>query len=257
MIMSPLNGVWKLSQHCKIQAVRQGGKESDIHEDGVRSKRRREPYASNIVKYNVLTFYHPPRTGKWLSVSLLFSFISLSPSYEWREKERLCTWMTAAIGKAPALICLFWPMLDLRGLISLDNKTKRVNVLMVADGTGILGKCVKLVLTSGPHSSPPRCDLSLPSLRCSLHPQSFYPSLFPRVALHSSCDLVPRSPLLPYNRTQGERDVGLNGKTRGKGRATGALQASPHAGGYPSKPKDPLSDCSQPISQDLLLLYFV
>lgn len=117
---------------------------------------------------------------------------------------------------------------------------------MVADGTGILGKCVKLVLTSGPHSSPPCCDLSLPSLRCSLHPQSFYPSLFPRVALHSSCDPVPRFPLLPYIRTQGERDVGLNGKTRGKGRATGALQAFPRAGRYPSKPQDPLSDCNKP-----------
>lgn len=35
MIMSPLNGVWKLSEHCKIRAVRQGGKEPDIYEDGV------------------------------------------------------------------------------------------------------------------------------------------------------------------------------------------------------------------------------
>lgn len=53
------------------------------------------------------------------------------------------------LGEAPSLICLHRPMPDLRGLISLDNKTKRVNVLIVADGAGILGKCVKLVLTSG------------------------------------------------------------------------------------------------------------
>lgn len=55
---------------------------------------------------------------------------------------------------------------------------------------------------------------------------------------------LPSPSLHPYPRR--ERDVGLNGKTRGKGRATGALQAFPRAGRYPSKPQDPLSDCNKP-----------
>lgn len=73
---------------------------------------------------------------------------------------------------------LLWsdrPEPDLRGLISLDNKTKRINVLIVADGAGILGKCVKLVLTSRLHSSPPHCDLLFLSLCCTLHPRHFTP----------------------------------------------------------------------------------
>ena len=117
----------------------------------------------------------------------------------------MSVWMTASIGKAPSLI---WhrSMLDLRGLISLDNKTKRVNVLIVADGAGILGKCVKWVLTSGPHSSPPCCDLLFPSLRCSLHPSQSYPPILPHTALHSSCDPVPRlslsPPIQPYRYIQ-------------------------------------------------------
>lgn len=111
---------------------------------------------SYMVKYNVLTFYRVPHTGKWLSASLFFSCISFLPMYE--QRDRYC-----AHGRLSLLEKhLLWsarPMLDLRGLISLDNKTKRVNVLIVADGAGILGKCVKLVLTSRPHNSPPYCDL--------------------------------------------------------------------------------------------------
>lgn len=145
-----------------------------------------------MVKYNVLTCYPLPSTGKWLSVSLFLSCISLSPL--WIEGKVLCIWIT------PLEKCLLWsarPMLDLRGLISLDNKTKRVNVLIVADGAGILGKCVKLVLTSGSHSSPPRCDLLLTSF--CFTPQSFHPSLLPHPLLHSSCDPVPCFSLLhPY-----------------------------------------------------------
>lgn len=40
------------------------GKNQTYMKTGCDPNRRREPYASNIVKYNVLTFYHPPRTGK-------------------------------------------------------------------------------------------------------------------------------------------------------------------------------------------------
>ncbi len=106
-------------------------------------------------------------------------------------------------------------MLDLRGLISLDNKTKRVNVLIVADGAGILGKCVKLVLTSGPHSSPPCCDLLLPSLHCSLHPSHSIP--------HSShvCHSIPpvtlsRVCLSSSTSIHGDKEMGLNGKNQEK-----------------------------------------
>lgn len=100
-------------------------------------------------------------------------------------------------------------MLDLRGLISLDNKTKRVNVLIVADGAGILGKCVKLVLTSGSHSSPPCCDLLLTSLCCSLHPSHSIPR---SSHIHFSIPLVTLSLVsLLYIHTQQVRETGLNG----------------------------------------------
>lgn len=116
----------------------------------------------------------PPAQDRKMTVSLTFLKPYLSFSSIWIERHRDC-----ALGWEPLLEKhLLWsarPMLDLRGLISLDNKTKRVNVLIVADGAGILGKCVKLVLTSGPHSSPPSCDLLLPSLRCSLHPSHSIP----------------------------------------------------------------------------------
>lgn len=120
-------------------------------------------------------------------------------------------------------------MLDLRGLISLDNKTKRVNVLIVADGAGILGKCVKLVLTSGPHSSPPCCDLLLPSLRCSLHPSHSIPHSshvhrsIPPVTL-SLVSLCSNTSIQTYC-IWGVREMGLNGKNKEKGRATGVVQA--------------------------------
>lgn len=117
-------------------------------------------------------------------------------------------------------------MLDLRGLISLDNKTKRVNVLIVADGAGILGKCVKLVLTSGPRSSPPCCDLLLSSFRCSLHPSHSIPrsSHVRRSIPPASLSLVSLSSSTSIRRA---RDMGLNGRTHGKGRATGVVQAHP------------------------------
>lgn len=117
-------------------------------------------------------------------------------------------------------------MLDLRGLISLDNKTKRVNVLIVADGAGILGKCVKLVLTSGSHSSPPCCDLLLTSLCCSLHPSHSIPR---SSHIHFSIPLVTLSLVsLLYIHTQQVRETGLNGMQE-KDRAPRVVQAlHPH-----------------------------
>lgn len=153
------------------------------------------------------------RAFKWISLLLHFTapfliLIFLSHSYKWRERDRLCIWMSASIGKASSLMCLFWPMLDLRGLISLDNKTKRVNVLIVADGAGILSKCVKLVFMSGPHSSPPCCDLSVPFSPLLFTPESFDPMLFPCTPLHSSCDPVPCFSLFLYIHTRGEKTWG-------------------------------------------------
>lgn len=128
----------------------------------------------------------------------------LSPSLLWMAEEK-----SASDGKAPSWICLSWPMLDLRGLISLNNKTKRVNVLIVADGAGILGKCVKLVLTSGSHSSPPCCDLLLPSLYTPL--SSVLPT-YGNPFLLWPCPST-RS-LLLFICVWGDRDMGLNGETK-------------------------------------------
>lgn len=103
----------------------------------------------------------------------------------------------------------FWPILDLRGLISRDNKTKRVNVLIVADGAGILGKCVKLVFTSGPYSSPPCYALSAPFSLLLFTRQSFYLPLIPHAPLNSSCDPVSCFPLFLYIQT----DMSSNDKS--------------------------------------------
>lgn len=133
-------------------------------------------YASNMVKYNVFPFYPLPRTGKWVSVALSFS--PICALFVWMEID--CAFGLSLIVK---------PSQDLWGLISLDNKTKRLNVLIVADGARFLAKCVKLVLTSlhlavifHPYSPP----------------QTFYHSLLPHTPLHSSGDPVPGFPVLLY-----------------------------------------------------------
>lgn len=173
--------IWKLLEHCKMEPFRQGReKKSDRYKDAVWSKQmadrnQAKPHMLPIWWNTMYSHFTPcpvQENDCQSHFSLALSLFLLRMN---GETERLFIWMTASIGKAPSLICLLWPMLDLRGLISLDNKTKRVNVLIVADGAGILGKCVKLVLTSGPHSSPPCCDLLLPSLRCSLHPSHSIP----------------------------------------------------------------------------------
>lgn len=102
-----------------------------------------------------------------------------------------------------------WPFVDLRGLISPDNKTKRVNVLIVADGAGILGKCVKLVFTSGPYSSPPCYALPAPFSLLLFTPQSFSLSLIPHAPLDSSCDTVSCFHLFLYIQT----DMSSNDKS--------------------------------------------
>lgn len=184
---------WRLFKRCKIQAFRQRRRRNQTDRTTRWDLNRRQT-ETICFQYDKIHCTHilPPTHDREMTVSLTSLYPYLSFSVIWMERVRQCTWMTASIGRAPSLICLFWPMLDLRGLISLDNKTKRVNVLIVADGAGILGKCVKLVLTSGPHSSPPCCDLLLPSLRCSLHPSHFNPLALP--AYTAPFLLWPRPP---------------------------------------------------------------
>lgn len=210
--MAPLN-----DGHCKTQAFRQGRKkktQTDI-------KTRRDPKQTADrnqarphmlpIWWNTMYSHFTPCPVQENDCQAHFSLsLSLFLHME-REREGWCRWMTASIGKAPSLICLFWPMLDLRGLISLDNKTKRVNVLIVADGAGILGKCVKLVLTSGPHSSPPCCDLLSAALYTPAS-LSLTPPTCTAPFLLWPCP-SSLSPLIhPYRYIHVERTTGLNGK---------------------------------------------
>lgn len=52
-------------------------------------------------------------------------------------------------------------------------KGQRINVLMVSDGAGTRGKCVKLAFLSRGHSATPCCDLSASFSPPLLTPQSF------------------------------------------------------------------------------------
>lgn len=52
-------------------------------------------------------------------------------------------------------------------------KGQKINVLMVSDVAGTLGKCVKLAFPSRGHSATPRCDLSASFSPPLLTPQSF------------------------------------------------------------------------------------
>lgn len=190
--MSPLKEVGGYLNAVKYERSGREGEEKKNQTDRTtRWDLNRRQTETICFQYGKMQCTHilPPTRDRKMTVSLTFLYPYLSFSVIWTERAR-----QRLLEEHLLLICLFWPMLDLRGLISLDNKTKRVNVLIVADGAGILGKCVKLVLTSGPHSSPPCCDLLLPSLRCSLHPSHSIRSLFPRTPLHSSCD--PRPSLL-------------------------------------------------------------
>lgn len=99
-------------------------------------------------KNNVVTVCHCKY--REMTASLTFPNPYISPSYKWWAIRETADLDDCLYYKKHLVLpfCLFWPMPDLRRLVSLDNLTTRV--LMVADGAGILGKCVKLVFTSGP-----------------------------------------------------------------------------------------------------------
>lgn len=73
-------------------------------------------------------------------------------------------------------------------------------MLMVSDGAGILGKCVKLAFTSSRRSPTPRCDLSA----------SFLPPLFTPVVLPPTRLSLLSHHLSPQT---GSQDTGSKSKT--------------------------------------------
>lgn len=64
--MAPLNEVWKLTEHCKtgIQTEIERNQTDIKTQCDLNRWQAETSYASNMVKYNVVTFYPLPSTGK-------------------------------------------------------------------------------------------------------------------------------------------------------------------------------------------------